>query len=128
MVRVRDPSLHATVRDYVSEAQKRAHLAGQSVNEWSKTQLGVDVADHVSGIVGAVKDGVGAGPPASGYGSLPLHDDAETSALYDDDTNDLFREYSDTPPASNTTNPSSGSHTTQPPAKNDDDWDEWHDF
>jgi len=123
-----DPTLHASVRGYVSEAQKRAQAAGQSVNEWSKTQLGVDVADHVNGIVGTVRDGAGAGPSASGYGSLPLHDEGETSALYDD-TNDLFHEYSDTP---NTNKPAIGAHTPQTPsggkAKKDDDWDEWQDF
>lgn len=128
MERAMDPTLHASVLGYVSEAQRRAQAAGQSVNEWSKTQLGVDVADHVNGIVGAVRDGAGAGPSASGYGSLPLHDEGETSALYDD-TNDLFHEYSDT---SNTTKPAIGAHTTQTPsggkAKKDDDWDEWQDF
>lgn len=128
MERVMDPTLHASVRGYVSEAQKRAQAAGQSVNEWSKTQLGVDVADHVNGIVGTVRDGAGAGPSASGYGSLPLHDEGETSALYDD-TNDLFHEYSDTP---NTNKPAIGAHTPQTPsggkAKKDDDWDEWQDF
>ena len=131
MERVMDPTFHANVRGYVSEAQKRAHVAGQSVNQWSKDQLGVDVADHMSGIVGAVKDRVGPGPAASGYGSLPLHEDGETSALYDD-TNDLFREYSDTSATSNTTKPATGSHTTQSPsgakAKKDNDWDEWQDF
>ena len=122
MERVMDPTLHASVRGYVSEAQKRAHAAGQSVNDWSKAQLGVDVADHVNGIVGTVKDTVGAGPPASGYGSLPLHDEGETSALYDD-TDDFFHEYTD---ASNTSKPAltpSGGK-----AKKDDDWDEWQDF
>ncbi|KAH0839815.1 hypothetical protein J3R83DRAFT_761 [Lanmaoa asiatica] len=129
MERVMDPNLHASVRGYVSEAQRRAQMAGQSVNEWSKVQLGVDVADHVNGIVGTVKDGVGAGPATSGYGSLALHDEGETSALYDD-THDFFREYSDASSTSNTSK--TGLHTTQTPsggkAKKDDDWDEWQDF
>lgn len=125
MDRVMDPSLHASVRGYVSEAQKRAHMASQSVNEWSKAQLGVDVVDHVNGMVGAVKDRVGPGPPASGYGSLALHDDSETSALYDD-TNDLFHEYSDT---SNTSHPDVPTRSpSDGKAKKDDDWDEWQDF
>lgn len=132
MERAMDPNLHASVRDYVSEAQRRAQSAGQSVNEWSKAQLGVDVADRVNGVVGTVKDRVGAGPVASGYGSLALHDEGETSALYDD-TNDFFHEYSDTSPTSNTNKPvSAGSHTTQTAsggkAKKDDSWDEWQDF
>ena len=122
MERVMDPTLHASVRGYVSGAQRHAQVAGQSVNEWSKAQLGVDVADHVNGIVGTVKDKVGAGPPADGYGSLAPHDDAETSALYDD-THDLFHEYSDASPTSNTTQTPNGGK-----AKKDDDWDEWQDF
>lgn len=122
---VMDPNLHASVRGYVSEAQKRAQLASHSVNQWSKDQFGVDVADHVGGVVSAVKDRVGAGPTASGYGSLSLHDDAETSALYDD-THDLFHEYSDAIPTSNTSEPALDSHTVQ--AKKDDDWNEWQDF
>lgn len=129
--RVMDPNLHASVRGYVSEAQRRAQAAGQSANEWSKAQLGVDVADRVNDIVGTVKDRVGAGPAASGYHSLALQDEGETSALYDD-TNDLFHEYSDTSPTLNTNAPVSGSHTTQAPsggkAKKDDDWDEWQNF
>jgi len=129
MERVMDPTLHASVRGYVSGAQRRAQVAGQSVNEWSKAQLGVDVADHVNGIVGTVKDTVGAGPSADGYDSLALHDDAETSALYDD-THELFHEFSDASPTSNTSKPVFGS--TQTPsggkAKKDDDWDEWQDF
>lgn len=125
MERVMDPNLHASMRDYVSEAQRRAQVAGQSVNEWSKVQLGVDVADHVNGIVGTVKDKIGPGPPASGYDSLAVHDDSETSALYDD-TDDLFHEYSDTPSTSNASKPASSSLGGK--AKKDDDWDEWQDF
>ncbi|KAF8559174.1 ArfGap-domain-containing protein [Imleria badia] len=131
MERVMDPNMHANVRDYVSEAQRRAQVASQSVNEWSKVQLGVDVADHVNGIVGTVKDKIGAGPPASGYGSLAFHDDTETTALYDD-TNDLFHEFSDAPPTLNASKPASGSLTTPSTsggkANKDDDWDEWQDF
>lgn len=126
-----DPNLHASVRGYVSEAQKRAQSAGQSVNEWSKVQLGVDVVDRVNGVMDTVKDRVGTGPAASGYRSLALHDEGETSALYDD-TNDFFHEFSDTSPTSNTTKPVSDSHATQTPsggkAEKDDDWDEWQDF
>ncbi|KAF8450648.1 hypothetical protein L210DRAFT_3386237 [Boletus edulis BED1] len=115
--RVMDPNLHTSVRGYVSEAHKRAQAAGQSVNEWSKTQLGVDVADHVNDMVGTVKDRIGSGPPASGYASLATYDESETSVLYDH-TDDLFHESS--PPPSHT--PSDGK------AKKDDDWGEWQDF
>jgi ADP-ribosylation factor GTPase-activating protein 1 len=129
MERVLDPNLHASVRGYVSEAQRRAQLASQSANEWSKAQLGVDVADHVNGIVGTVRDRTGAGPQASGYGSLATYNENDTSALYQDDPDDLFYEASDTMPASSTDRQSSTLHTTQtsstPQAKKDDDWDEW---
>jgi len=125
MVRVMDPNLHANVRGYVSEAQKRAQSVGSSVNEWSKVQLGVDVADHMNGIVTTVKDNIGTGPAASGYDSLPPHDEDETSALYDD-TDDLFHEYSDT------NKPPVESYATQSrsdgKARKEDDWDEWKDF
>lgn len=128
MERVMNPNLHASVRGYVAEAQKHAQSAGQSVNEWSKVQLGVDVVDRVNDVVGTVKDRVGAGPAASGYGSLALQNEGEASPLYDD-TNELFHEYSDMSPTSNTSKPVSDSHMTQTPsggkAKKDDDWDDW---
>ncbi|KAG6378612.1 hypothetical protein JVT61DRAFT_12879 [Boletus reticuloceps] len=122
--RVMDPNLHTSVRGYVSEAHKRAQAAGQSVNEWSKAQLGVDVADHVNDMVGTVKDRIGPGPPASGYASLATYDESETSVLYDD-TDDVFHESS---PSPNTAR-SPPSHTpSDGKAKKDDDWGEWQDF
>jgi len=122
--RALDPDLHSTVRGYISEAQRRAQLAGRSANEWSKTQLGVDVADQVGGVVGAVKDKFGSGPQGSGYGSLSMHNEGEMSALYHDhDTNDFFGEYSD---ARTTSQPSTQPVTT--PKSKDEDWDEWKDF
>ncbi|KAF9226704.1 hypothetical protein BS17DRAFT_775992 [Gyrodon lividus] len=132
MERVMDPSLHASVRGYVSDAQRRAQVAGQSASEWSKAQLGVDVADHVSGIMGTVRDRVGAGPRASGYGSLAAHNENETSALYHDDTDDFFNEFSDTTPTSSTDHQASTPHSAQIPSasqtKKDDDWQDWQDF
>ncbi|KAF9238760.1 ArfGap-domain-containing protein [Melanogaster broomeanus] len=129
MERVMDPNLHASVRGYVSEAQRRAQLAGQSANEWSKTQLGVDVADHVTGIVGTVRDRAGAGPQASGYDYLAAHNENDSSPLYQDDPDDLFYEASDTMPTPSTDRQASTLHTTQASssaqAKKDDDWDEW---
>ncbi|KAG6336582.1 hypothetical protein ID866_2491 [Astraeus odoratus] len=93
MERVRDPNLHATVRGYVSEAQRRAQLAGQSANEWSKSQLGVDVTDRVEGIVGTVRDTLGSGPRGLGYDSLTAHNEGGVSERYhDDDTDDFFHE------------------------------------
>ncbi|KIJ20388.1 hypothetical protein PAXINDRAFT_178874 [Paxillus involutus ATCC 200175] len=131
MERVMDPNLHASVRGYVSDAQRRAQLAGQSASEWSKTQLGVDVADHVSGIVGTVRDRVGGGPQASGYDPLAAHNENETSALYHDDTDDFFHEYSNTT-SSSTNHQASAPHTAQTSspskAKKDDEWGNWDDF
>lgn len=131
MERALDPNLHATVRGYMSEAQRRAQDAGRSANEWSKTQLGVDVADQVGGVVGTVKDRLGSGPQGSGYGALSMHNDGETSALYHDDTEDFFDEYSDgrTSLGQPSVHPTSGtSNTPGPTSKSKDDWDEWKDF
>ncbi|KAG1755439.1 ArfGap-domain-containing protein [Suillus lakei] len=133
MERALDPNLHATVRGYMSEAQRRAQDAGRSANEWSKTQLGVDVADQVGGVVGTVKDRLGSGPQGSGYGALPLNNEGETSALYHDDTEDFFAEYSDGRTSlgqSLSVQPTSGTSTTPGSASKSkvDDWDEWKDF
>ncbi|KAG2156310.1 ArfGap-domain-containing protein [Suillus clintonianus] len=132
MERALDPNLHATVRGYMSEAQRRAQDAGRSANEWSKTQLGVDVADQVGGVVGTVKDKLGSGPQGSGYGALSMHNEGETSALYHDDTEDFFGEYSDgrTDIGQSSVQPTSGMSKTPGSASKskDDDWDEWKEF
>jgi ADP-ribosylation factor GTPase-activating protein 1 len=97
--RVKDPTLHATVRDYVGEAGRRAGEVGSSVNQWGKTQLGVDVAGQLGGVVDTVRDQVGGGPARSGYSSVYSGGsrEDETSALYrDHDDDDLFGEYHDT--------------------------------
>jgi ADP-ribosylation factor GTPase-activating protein 1 len=116
----------------MSEAQRRAQDAGRSANEWSKTQLGVDVADQVGGVVGTVKDKLGSGPQGSGYGALSMHNDGETSALYHDDTEDFFGEYSDgrTSLGQSSVHPTSNTSKTPGPASKskDEDWDEWKDF
>lgn len=132
MERAMDPNLHATVRGYMSEAQRRAQLAGRSANEWSKTQLGVDVADQVGGVVGTVTDRLGSGPQSSGYGALSMHNEGETSAIYHDDTDDFFAEYSDgrtslSHPPAQTASGTSKTSVSAPKSK-DDDWDEWKDF
>lgn len=130
MERALDPNLHATVRGYMSEAQRRAQDAGRSANEWSKTQLGVDVADQVGGVVGTVKDRLGSGPQSSGYGTLSMHNDGETSALYHDDTEDFFGEYSDgrTSLGQPSVHSTSGTSSTPTSKSKVDDWDEWKDF
>lgn len=132
MERALDPNLHATVRGYMSEAQRRAQLAGHSANEWSKTQLGVDVADQVGGVVGTVKDKFGSGPQGSGYRTLSMHNEGETSALYHDDTDDFFGEYSDARTSSSQpsvqTTPGTSKTSVSVPKSKDEDWDEWKDF
>ncbi|KAH7916259.1 hypothetical protein BJ138DRAFT_996242 [Hygrophoropsis aurantiaca] len=130
MERVKDPSLHASVLGYVSEAQRRAQVAGRSANEWSKNQFGVDVADHVGGVVGTVKDRLGSGPENSGYGSLSTHGE-ETSALYNDDTDEFFSEYADSPSHIAAPNSRAQAPASKIPAAKtakEDDWDDWKDF
>jgi len=131
--RVTDPTFHASVRGYVGEAGRRAGEVGGAVNQWGKTQLGVDVAGQIGDVVGTVRDRVGGGPTSSGYSSVysgGSHEE-ESSALcrdHDDDNDDLFGEYRGTGDASNarvgnTKSPSSG------PAKTPDGWDdEWKEF
>lgn len=137
--RVTDPTFQASVRSYVGEAGRRAGEVGTSVNQWGKTQLGVDVAGQIGDVVGTVRDRVGGGPTSSGYNSVYAggsHEE-ESSALYrdhDDDDNDdnLFGEYHDTGDrhveasnarVGNTVPISAGS------AKTSDGWDEeWKEF
>lgn len=123
MERVTDPNLHASVKGYMSEAQKRAQLVGQSANAWSKTQFGVDVAEQVGGVVDGVKGKLG-GPARSGYGSLSQELDEETSALYQDDTDHFFTEFSDGHKQEQQQHPAM-SATTAPAVPKKDDWEEW---
>jgi ADP-ribosylation factor GTPase-activating protein 1 len=128
--RVRDPTLHATVRGYVGEAGRRAGEVGSSVNQWGKTQLGVDVAGQVGGVVDTVRDSVGGGPGRSGYSSVYSGGsrEEETSALYrDHDDDELFGEYHGT--GDRRSEISAGSKATTEPAKSSGGWDEdWKDF
>jgi len=94
MEKVADPNFHASVRGYMTEAQKKAAIVGSTANQWSKNQFGVDVAENIGGVVETVKERVGGGPARSGYGSLSYDHDEETTGLYTDD-DDLFGEYKD---------------------------------
>ncbi|KAJ7498604.1 hypothetical protein FB451DRAFT_1202469 [Mycena latifolia] len=126
MEKVRDPTLQASVMGYVSEAQKRAAVVGGAANQWSKNQLGVDVAGSVGGVVGTVRDKLGPTPAQSGYGAVGMDNESESSGLYHDDDDDIFTEYRH------------GEHYDQPstkagsaaPQKSNNDWDdgEWKDF
>jgi ADP-ribosylation factor GTPase-activating protein 1 len=124
MERVTDPNLHASVKGYMTEAQKRAQFVGQSANTWSKTQFGVDVAEQVGGVVDGVKGKLG-GPARSGYGSLPQQHDEETSALYQDDTDDFFTEFSDGHKQEQQHPATSATVTTAPAVPKKDEWEEW---
>lgn len=121
--RVADPNFQAGVKGYLTEAQQKAAILGSSANEWSKHQLGVNVADTVGGAYGAVRDRV-AGPSHAGYGKVALTSPNGTdNAMYQDD-DDLFTEYRDS--YSQPANSSSSTKAT--PAKKNDWDDEWKDF
>lgn len=130
--RVTDPALHASVRSYVGEAGRRAGEVGSTVNQWGKTQLGVDVAGQLGGAVDTVRDQIGGGPARSGYNSVysgGSHEE-ETSALnpsHDDEDDDFFKEYHGT---SGATSAQVGtSKATAEPAKRSGGWDEeWKEF
>lgn len=96
--KVTDPNFQASVKGYISEAQKQALIVGNTANQWSKNSFGVDVADTVGGVVETVRDHVGGGPARSGYDALAVqspNDHDESSGLYDPDDDDLFTEYHD---------------------------------
>ncbi|KAL4249638.1 ADP-ribosylation factor GTPase-activating protein [Abortiporus biennis] len=135
--KVMDPTFQAGVRGYVSEAGKKAGEVGKSANMWGKNAFGVDVAEQVGGVVGAVKDRV-AGPDRRGYGALPQSFEGETSPrMYDDHEDDdaFFHSYAG---AGNTGHQESGLYgssstikrntNSSGAAKKSDEWDDWKDF
>ncbi|KAF6762218.1 ArfGap-domain-containing protein [Ephemerocybe angulata] len=141
--KVTDPSFQATVRGYMTEAQKKAATVGSTANDWSKNQFGVDVADTVGGAVGAVRERVGGGPSRAGYGHVSLtspNDFGESSGLYSpDDTDDFFTEFDPQAksPQHSSLGATTGLSTTQAPgplnakntsSKKADDWDDWKEF
>ncbi|KAG6817879.1 hypothetical protein H0H87_001711 [Tephrocybe sp. NHM501043] len=132
--KVTDPNFTASVKGYMSEAQKRAAEVGGSANQWSKSQFGVDVASSVGGVVGAVKDKVTGGPQRDGYGAISAEGYGETSGLYNDgDDDDFLGEYDHgrnqsgiSPLQSSSFQPAPAASTT---VKKSTDWDdEWKDF
>ena len=130
MERAMDPSFHASMRSYISEAGRLANGAGRYANDWSKSQFGVDVADHVGGVMGSVREQIGRGRPEAGYRSLSQE---VGSSAFHDDTDSFFTEFAghrhDSEPqssASQTSKAPAPSAKTQ--AKKDDDWDDWQDF
>lgn len=137
MEKVKDPNFQAGVRGYVSEAGKRAGEVGRSANTWTKSTLGVDVAESVGGVVGTVKDRVGGGPQRQGYGVVQQGALGESSSLYQDqDEDDFFDAYDSTSSASHPNFQSPTSATTLTSRGNDgadgkkkeEAWDDWKDF
>jgi ADP-ribosylation factor GTPase-activating protein 1 len=127
--KVTDPTLQASVRGYVSEAQKRAAVVGSTANEWSKNQFGVDVAEQVGGVVDTVKEKIGGGPAASGYGSLKITGEGETSALYQDREEDSFYgEYRHVGGSAEQHSPFTPRSLSMGTPTKKDEWDEWKDF
>ncbi|KAK7060373.1 ADP-ribosylation factor GTPase-activating protein gcs1 [Paramarasmius palmivorus] len=133
MERVNDPNFQASVKGYLTEAQKRATEAGSTANQWGKKQFGVDVAGSVGGVMRG-------DPQRNGYGSVPTEHE-ETSALYQDD-DDFFQDWNEkreeqqkaqslSMNSGAATSSSSSSATAQkaPAAAKKNDWDdEWKDF
>ena len=133
--RVTDPTFQANVRGYVGGAGRRAGQVGSSVNQWGKTQLGVDVAGQLGGVVDSVRGHIGGGPARSGYDSVYSGGslEEETSVLYHDhdDDDDLFSEYHDAGNRhSDATSAQVGATKAgTEPAKSSGGWDEeWKDF
>lgn len=152
MEKISDPTFQASVKGYVNEAGKRAADVGNTANQWSKHQFGIDVADTVYG----VKERVLGGPARSGYGQVSSYADNESSALYDGhEDDDFFGEFTQAGGSSNNhgsgsdawagssvagdptpaaganvaTRRTTGSVTSRAKAaKKDDDWDDWKDF
>ncbi|EJF62386.1 ArfGap-domain-containing protein [Dichomitus squalens LYAD-421 SS1] len=132
--KVLDPTFQATVKGYAAEAGKRAGEVGRTANLWTKTTLGVDVADSVHGVVGTARDRLGGGPQSRGYGALGMDHEEESSALYHDDEDEFFDSFDNTsaqqgpaiPSKSNGAQASTTIHRTA--AKKTDDWDDWKDF
>ena len=129
--KVTDPNFQASVRGYMTEAQKTAAMVGSTANEWSKQQFGVNVAGSVGGAVGVIKDRV-AGPSHLGYGQVSLtspNDLEESHSLYQDD-DDLFTEYRDSHLTSNSSAVATSMNTnTTTKSANKSNWDdEWKDF
>ncbi|KAI9513273.1 ArfGap-domain-containing protein [Russula earlei] len=133
MERVKDPTFHASVRGYVGEAGRRAGQVGSSVNQWGKSQLGVDVAEQLGGVVDSVRDQIGGGPHRRGYDTVFSGGsrEEETSALYRDheDDEDLFSEYHGNHHPDATSDRVGSSKALAEPPKSSDGWDdEWKDF
>jgi ADP-ribosylation factor GTPase-activating protein 1 len=131
MEKVMDPTFQAEVKGYVSEAGKRAGVAGKTANMWTKHTLGIDVAEGVGGVVGTVKSTIGGGPSRQGYDTLQTDYGGEGSALYQDhEEDDFFDQYAPAGGQSHGPTPTSATGLTSRASatKKSEDWDEWKDF
>ncbi|KAL5530004.1 GCS1 [Sanghuangporus sanghuang] len=135
--RVRDPDFQASLKGYVDKAGKRVTAVGATANQWSKQQLGVDVADKVGGLYDNVKERV-VGPGHEGYGALATSHDGDDWNRYDNEEDNFFEDFSSekqtvTQGKAIATMEGSSSTTSAPTAsissnKKADDWDAWKDF
>ena len=136
-----DPELHEQIKGYADTASKSAVSAAGTANEWSKRQLGVDVADHVGAVVDKVKDvtGLRASEPGGGYESVGgysgygRYDDDQGTRLYADDGDDFFEVHTEShaapaPSSSSTTGHTQNTSTTTGKKTNNWDDEEWKDF
>jgi ADP-ribosylation factor GTPase-activating protein 1 len=95
-----DPALHESVKGYAAQASKIALDSGKVANEWSKRELGVDVADKVVGVADKAKGALGySSHPGGGYESVEgasgggyggWHDENGTRLYADGDGDDDF--------------------------------------
>ncbi|KAG8740275.1 Zn finger-containing GTPase- Activating Protein for ARF [Ceratobasidium sp. 414] len=138
--RARDPALRAVVDQYTS----RAAELGRGANDWTRKELGVDVASTASGAWSSLRGGAGGPGGHGGYGRVDeaggvgasgwdsyRDDDHDTGAkagtnkANDWDNNDWNEGWSATgnaPPAG--TKPAA-SKAPAAPAKKDDEWEDW---
>ena len=119
-----DPTLRATASDYMSQASKRATELASGANDWSRSTLGVDVAEK------ARQTFVGQGNRGE-YASLANQSGNDHSYNDDDDEDDFFNQHTAyDAPISSSSLASSKPTTTKPATQlhKDDDDDEWKDF
>ncbi|QRV73006.1 GTPase activating protein for Arf protein [Ceratobasidium sp. AG-Ba] len=139
--RARDPALRAVVDQYTAKAAE----LGRGANDWSRRELGVDVASSATGAWSSLRGGVGGpgghgrygrvddagGAGGSGWESYRDDDDHETGDRtgankpkdWENDDWDKGWSTAETTSASGTQPPPPKAPTA--PAKKNDDWEDW---